>query len=125
MIHAETHKKKHAKKHFADGQLTTAAKSLYKLYTHIHRLHEIMLVVVQHMNKTKYVITYVTMGDCVPRPSVFDLYPQPSDLDPSTLGPHFGGPWPQKYCKNKFMNITYYYLRSYLFKIKTHLFRIF
>ena len=61
MIHAETHKKNHVKKHFADGQLTTATKSQYKLYTHIPRLHEIMLVVVQHMSKTKYVITYVTI----------------------------------------------------------------
>ena len=61
MIHAETHQKNHVKKHFADGQLTTATKSQYKLYTHIPRLHEIMLVVVQHMSKTKYVITYVTI----------------------------------------------------------------
>ena len=61
MIHAETHKKNHVKKHFADGQLTTATKSQYKLYTHIHRLHEIMLVVVQHISKTKYVMTYVTI----------------------------------------------------------------
>ena len=57
MIHAETHQKNHVRKHFADGQLTTATKFQYKLYTHIHRLHEIMLVVVQHMSKTKYVIT--------------------------------------------------------------------
>ena len=49
------------KKHFSGVQLTTATKSQYKLYTHIHRLHEIMLVVMQHMSKTKYVITYVTI----------------------------------------------------------------
>ena len=60
MIHAETHQKSHVKKHFGDGQLTTATKSQYKLYTHIHRLPEIMLVVVQHMSETKYVITNVT-----------------------------------------------------------------
>ena len=46
MIHAETHQKNYVKKHFAGGQLTTATKSQYKLYTHIHCLHEIMLVVV-------------------------------------------------------------------------------
>ena len=46
MIHAETHQKNYMKKHFAGGQLTTATKSQYKLYTHIHCLHEIMLVVV-------------------------------------------------------------------------------
>ena len=47
MIHAETHQKNHVKKHFADGQLTAATKSQYKIYTRIHRLHEMMPVVVQ------------------------------------------------------------------------------
>ena len=61
MIHVETHQKNHVKKHFANGQLTTATKSQYKLYTHIHGLHEIMIVVVQHMSKAKYVITYLTI----------------------------------------------------------------
>ena len=61
MSHAETHQKNHVKKDFADGQLTTPTKSQYKLYTHIHCLHEFMLVVVQHMSKKKYVITYVTI----------------------------------------------------------------
>ena len=61
MTRAETHQKNHVKKHFADGQPATATKFQYKLYTHIHRLHEIMLVVVQHMSKTKSVIIYVTI----------------------------------------------------------------
>ena len=61
MIQAETHQKNYVKKYFTDGQLTTATKSQYKLYTHIHCLHEIMLVVLRHMSKTKYVITYVTI----------------------------------------------------------------
>ena len=61
MIHAETHQKSQVKKtFFTDGKLTTAAKSQYKFYTDIHRLHKIMRVVVQHMSKTKYVIIYVT-----------------------------------------------------------------
>ena len=49
------------KKHFSDVQLTTATKSQYKLYTHIHRLRETIFTVVQHMSKAKYVITYVTI----------------------------------------------------------------
>ena len=53
MIHAET-SKNHLEKHFADDQLTTATKP----HTHIHHLNEIMLVVVLHMSKAKYVITY-------------------------------------------------------------------
>ena len=61
MTHAEAHKKSHVKKHFADCQPATATKSQYKLYTHIHRLHEIMLVVVQRMSKTKSMIIYVTI----------------------------------------------------------------
>ena len=61
MIHAETQQKNHMKKHFADGQLTTATKPQYRLYTHIHHLHEILLVVVQRISKTKYVVTYVTI----------------------------------------------------------------
>ena len=61
MIHAETQQKNHMKKHFADGQLTTATKPQYRLYTHIHHLHEILLVFVQRISKTKYVVTYVTI----------------------------------------------------------------
>ena len=61
MIHTETHHKNHVKKHFGDSQLTTATKSQYKLCTHIYRLPEIMLVVVQHKSETKYVITNVTI----------------------------------------------------------------
>ena len=52
MTHAEAHQKNHVKKHFADGKLTTATKSQYKLYPYIHCLHKIKPVVVQHMSKT-------------------------------------------------------------------------
>ena len=34
MIHAETQQKNHMEKQFADGQLTTATKPQYRLYTH-------------------------------------------------------------------------------------------
>ena len=78
LIHAEAHQKNHVQKHFADGQLTTVTKSQYNLYTHILRLHEIVLVVVQHMSKTKYVISYVIMSflHCIRRFSFSHFFSQ-------------------------------------------------
>ena len=63
-------------------------------------------------NNAQYCDLLTLMGVCVPRPS---------SLGPSALGSHLVGSWPQKYCKNKFMNKAYC-----LFKIKTfYLFKIF
>ena len=54
--------------------------------------------------------TYFIWGVCVdPRPLSTALDPRPL-----ALSPHLVGPSPPKYCKNKFMNKGYYWLKIIL-----------